>query len=217
MITSLNISFGGMTMSSNRRVLSAIALIAALSGVAACGPDDTDAAGTTGGADTSASPAAEDSGSPDADSNGGSAPADDADADGAGENCGKPPVLPEGHLRVKVELMRDAAGFEAAVATPHCTPNDWIYGAEKGTETRHYVLPDTVKADLALADGPGMGKRVDHDQLALHIDRCLAEELGTSIKGYPKVEPPFGCFGSIYEITRDAQGNVATMKEIWSV
>ncbi|MFD7068914.1 hypothetical protein ACFV97_17020 [Streptomyces sp. NPDC059913] len=181
-------------MTSTRRFLGAIALLTALGAVTACGPEESDAVGAAGG-DGAASPAT-----------GG---AEDGD-------CGKPPTLPAGHTRLKVTLMRDAGGFEAARAKPHCTPNDWIYGADKDAPTTHYVLPENVGAQLALADGPGQWKQVDHDQLALHIDRCLAQEIGAP-DDYPKVKAPFGCFGNIYEITLDAQGRVATVKEIWSV
>ncbi|GGV22458.1 hypothetical protein GCM10010260_73470 [Streptomyces filipinensis] len=196
-------------------------LLAALSGVAACDPDDSDAAGATGGSGSSASPSsapsataskASDTGKP-----GNSDPTDDVDGDGKGGDCGKPPTLPAGHTKLKVELMRDSSGFEAAEAKPHCTPNDWIYGAEKGAQTKHYVLPEGVKAYLALAAGPGKWKQVDHEQLSLHIDRCLAEEIGAPTKDYPKVKAPYGCFGNIYDVTLNAKGEVETMKEIWSV
>ncbi|MFI8766814.1 hypothetical protein ACN9M0_34295 [Streptomyces sp. R-07] len=204
-------------MTSTRRVLSAIALLAALSGVAACGPDGSEAEGVTGGSGSSTSPSATASKTSDPGEAGSSAPTDDVDGDGKGGDCGAPPTLPAGHLKVKVELMRDSGGFEAAEAKPHCTPNDWIYGAEKGDPTKHYVLPAGVKAELALAAGPGQWKQVDHEQLALHIDRCLAEEIGAPTEDYPKVEAPYGCFGNIYEVTLNAKGEVATMKEIWSV
>ncbi|MCX4445526.1 MULTISPECIES: hypothetical protein [unclassified Streptomyces] len=202
-------------MTSTRRALSAIALLAALSGIAACGPEDTGAEGATGGSDSSASPSATASGAPASGGTAGDGPTDDVDDDGQGGDCGKPPVLPAGHTRVKITLMRDAAGFEAAVAKPHCTPNDWIYGADETDPTKHYVLPESVDARLALMDGPGQWKKVDHEQLALHIDRCHAMEAGAT--DYPKVEPPFGCFGNVYEITLDGKGEVKTIKEIWSV
>ncbi|MFF0750804.1 hypothetical protein [Streptomyces sp. NPDC004267] len=205
-------------MTSTRRVLSAIALLTALSGVAACGPDDAEgAAGGSGGSASSSAPSATASGTADSGGAGKGGPADDVDGDGKGGDCGKPPTLPAGHTKVKVQLMRDAGGFEAAVATPHCTPNDWIYGAEKDAPTKHYVLPENVKAYLALAAGPGQWKQVDHEQLSLHIDRCLAEEIGAPTADYPKVEAPYGCFGNIFEITLNAKGDVETMKEIWSV
>ncbi|MFG3343567.1 hypothetical protein ACGF1Z_00700 [Streptomyces sp. NPDC048018] len=203
-------------MTSTRHVLSALALLAALSGVAACGPGDPTAAGPSGGAGAT-SPSATASTTPDSGGTASSDPADDVDGDGKGGDCGRPPALPAGHLRVKVALMRDAGGFEAAEAKPHCTPNDWIYGAEKGAQTRHYVLPENVRAYLALAAGPGQWKQVDHEQLSLHIDRCLAEEIGAPTEDYPKVVPPYGCFGNIYELTLDAKGEVETMREIWSV
>ncbi|MFD0075050.1 hypothetical protein ACFVIY_21730 [Streptomyces sp. NPDC127166] len=203
-------------MTSTRHVLSAIALLAALSGVAACGPEDPTAEGVTGGSGSSASPSASSSKTSDS-GEAGDSPADDVDGDGKGGDCGKPPTLPAGILKVKVELMRDAGGFEAAEAKPHCTPNDWIYGADKGDPTKHYVLPKGVKAFLALAAGPGQWKQVDHEQLALHVDRCLAEEIGAPTDDYPKVEAPYGCFGNVYEITLNAKGEVDTMKEIWSV
>ncbi|MGW5420492.1 hypothetical protein [Streptomyces sp. NPDC003943] len=208
-------------MASTRRVLGAIALLAALSGVAACGPEESDAAGVTGGSGSSASPSTAPSAgaskAPDSGEAGSGGPADDVDGDGKGGDCGKPPTLPAGHLKVKVQLMRDSSGFEAAEAKPHCTPNDWIYGADKEDPTKHYVLPENVKAYLALAAGPGQWKQVDHEQLSLHVDRCLAEEIGAPTNDYPKVEAPYGCFGNIYEITLNAKGEVDTMKEIWSV
>ncbi|MGW3210356.1 hypothetical protein [Streptomyces sp. NPDC001135] len=207
-------------MTSTRRVFSAIALLAALSGVAACDPDDN-TAGATGGSGSSATPSSAPSATAskasDTGKTGSSDPTDDVDGDGKGGDCGTPPTLPAGHMKLKVELMRDSSGFEAAVAKPHCTPNDWIYGAEKGAQTKHYVLPKDVKAYLALAAGPGKWKQVDHEQLSLHIDRCLAEEIGAPTKDYPKVHAPYGCFGNIYEVTLNAKGEVETMKEIWSV
>ncbi|MEU0406057.1 hypothetical protein ABZ318_38865 [Streptomyces sp. NPDC006197] len=201
-------------MTSTRRVLGAIALLATLSGVAACGPEDPTAGGPVGGSGSSASPSATASGTSAPGEAGDGAPADDVDGDGKGGDCGKPPTLPAGHLKLKVRLMRDAGGFEAAEAKPHCTPNDWIYGADKGDPTKHYVLPENVKAYLAL--GPGQSKQVDHEQLALHVDRCLAQEIGAP-DDYPKVEAPYGCYGNVYEVALNAKGEVDTMKEIWSV
>ncbi|MGW1013935.1 hypothetical protein ACWD4X_28320 [Streptomyces termitum] len=207
-------------MTSTRRALGALALLAALSGVTACGPDGSEAAGATGGpgggTTAPATPSATTSGTPAADPATGGEPTDDVNGDGKGGDCGNPPTLPAGIQKVKITLMRDAGGFEAAEATPHCTPNDWIYGAEKDAPTKHYVLPTSVTADLALADGPGRWKRVNHEQLALHVDRCLAREIGAP-DDYPKVEAPFGCFGNVYEITLGTQGEVKTIKEIWSV
>ncbi|MEF9886956.1 hypothetical protein [Streptomyces sp. P9-A4] len=55
------------------------------------------------------------------------------------------------------------------------------------------------------------------EQLALHIDRCHAQEIGAPTDDYPKVEEPYGCYGNVYEVTLNAQGEVDTMKEIWSV
>ncbi|MEU8619065.1 hypothetical protein [Streptomyces sp. NPDC048623] len=204
-------------MTSTRRVLSAIALLAALGGIAACGPEDSNAGGAAGGSGGSAAPSATASRTSDSGGAGNGEPTDDVDGDGKGGDCGTPPTLPAGHMKLKVQLMRDSGGFEGAEAKPHCTPNDWIYGAEKGAETKHYVLPQGVKAYLALAAGPGQWKQVDHEQLALHIDRCLAEEIGAPTDDYPKVEAPYGCFGNIYEVTLNAKGEVETMKEIWSV
>ncbi|MCZ0978602.1 hypothetical protein O1L60_03500 [Streptomyces diastatochromogenes] len=43
-------------MTSTRRVLGTIALLAALGGIAACGPEDPDAQGVTGGSGAGASP-----------------------------------------------------------------------------------------------------------------------------------------------------------------
>ncbi|SED90821.1 hypothetical protein [Streptomyces sp. TLI_105] len=202
-------------MTSTRRALSAIALLAALSGVAACGPEDPDTEGLTGGSGAGAPPSATASRTSDPGEAGNDAPVDDVDGDGKGGDCGTPPTLPAGHMKMKVQLMRDAGGFEAAEAKPHCTPNDWIYGADKGDPTKHYVLPESVKAYLAL--GPGQSKQVDHEQLALHVDRCLAQEIGAPTEDYPKVEAPYGCYGNVYEVTLNAKGEVETMKEIWSV
>ncbi|SEC21788.1 hypothetical protein SAMN05216483_1287 [Streptomyces sp. 2131.1] len=187
-------------MIATRRAVGAVALLAALSGIAACGPDDSEEQGAPAGSGASATPSASASGASD-----------------SGEDCGKPPKLPVGHTRVKVTLMRDSGGFEAAVAEPHCTPNDWIYGADETDPVKHYVLPEDVEAQLALMDGPGQWKRVGHEELALHIDRCHAQEIGAPTDDYPEVEPPFGCFGNVYEITVGAGGEVRTIKEIWSV
>ncbi|MFC9588868.1 hypothetical protein ACFTUC_03575 [Streptomyces sp. NPDC056944] len=202
-------------MTSTRRALSAIALLAALGGVAACGPEDPSADGLTGGAGSSAAPSATASKTSDSGEAGSSDPTDDVDGDGKGGDCGKAPVLPAGLLKLKVQLMRDSGGFEASEAKPHCTPNDWIYGADEGDPTKHYVLPKNVKAFLAT--GPGQTKQVDHEQLALHIDRCHAQEIGAPTDDYPKVEAPFGCYNNVYEVTLNAKGEVDTMKEIWSV
>ncbi|MFE6761721.1 hypothetical protein [Streptomyces sp. NPDC057689] len=148
-------------MNSTRRAVDAVALLAALSGIAACGPDGSEDKGAPTGSGTSAMPSATASGASD-----------------SGEDCGKPPKLPVGHTRVKVTLMRDSGGFEAAAAKPHSTPNDWIYGAGETDPVKHYILPEGVEAQLALMDGPGQWKRVGHKELALHIDRCHAQEIG---------------------------------------
>ncbi|MFF7341869.1 hypothetical protein ACFZAT_31730 [Streptomyces sp. NPDC008163] len=192
-------------MTSTRRALGVMTLLVALS-VAACGPDDSDAQGALAspGSGGSSAPSARASGTTDS-------------GGGQEEDCGEPPSLPSGHSRVKITLMRDSSGFEAAEAKPHCTPNDWIYGADETDPTQHYALPDDVEAHLALMDGPGQWKQVDHEQLALHIDRCHAQEIGAPTDDYPQVEPPFGCFGNVYEITLGAKGEVRTIKEIWSV
>ncbi|WP_030754587.1 hypothetical protein [Streptomyces griseus] len=211
-------------MTSTRRVLGALALLAALGGVTACGPEDAaGAAGDpAGGASAPSAPPAATapttppvSATPDPAAPPAGAPTDDVDGDGKGGDCGDRPALPSGILMVKVALMRDAGGFEAAQAVPHCTPNDWIYGAEKDAPTRHYVLPETV--DARLTTGPGAWKKVDHEQLALHVDRCLFQEIGAPSDDYPRVEPPFSCSGNVYEITLDTKGAVKTMKEIWHV
>lgn len=210
-------------MTSTRRALTALALLAALGGTTACGPEETASAGAAGDPAVSTSaPAAPPtttpapaSATPDPTTPPSGAPADDVDGDGEGGGCGNRPALPSGVLMVKVTLMRDAGGFEAAEAVPRCTPNDWIYGAEKGAPTQHYVLPGTV--DARLANGPGTWKKVDHEQLALHVDRCLFQEIGAPTDDYPEVEPPFSCSGNVYEITLDPRGAVRTMKEIWHV
>ncbi|MFF6788422.1 hypothetical protein ACFY9C_05035 [Streptomyces filamentosus] len=210
-------------MTSTRRALTALALLAALGGTTACGPEETASAGAAGDPAVSTSaPAAPPtttpapaSATPDPTTPPSGAPTDDVDGDGEGGDCGNRPALPSGVLMVKVTLMRDAGGFEAAEAVPRCTPNDWIYGAEKEAPTQHYVLPGTV--DARLANGPGTWKKVDHEQLALHVDRCLFQEIGAPTDDYPEVEPPFSCSGNVYEITLDPRGAVRTMKEIWHV
>lgn len=183
-------------MRSTRRIMSTLLLVTALTGgLAACGPEDDKAAGGSGGSAASAKPSAK--------------PTKGGDAGPDTYDCGgKPPVMPAGHTMIEVKLERDASGFEAQTAKPKCTPNDWIYHGEG--EAKHYTLASGVKAQLALSAGPGQYKPVDKDQLAMHIDRCLAED-------HSRVKPPFGCYGNVYEITLDGKGQVATIKEKWSV
>ncbi|MGW1892014.1 hypothetical protein ACWCP6_17400 [Streptomyces sp. NPDC002004] len=210
-------SYGGFHMTSTRRVLGAIALVAALSGVAACGPDDSNAGGASGSSSAPSDAPAKagkagkgGSGGSGSDGSSSQGPSDDVDGDGKGGDCGAPPKMPAGHTMLHLELMRDAGGFEATVAVPHCSPNDWIYGGGNKKDAKHYVLPTAVKAELAI-NSTGAHKRVTHDQLAMHIDGCLADELGDT----GRVKEPYGCYGNIYDVTLDAKGKVATMKEIW--
>lgn len=183
-------------MPSIRRLISALAVAAALGGsLAACGPSDDKAGGTSGGSAASAKPSAQPS-----------------KAGEPGDNdCGKPPTMPAGHMMVEIKLEQDSRGFDAQEAKPHCTPNDWIYGAEGGpSSNRHYKLASDVKAELALTAGPGQTKPATSEQLTQHIDGCL-------LKDYSVVKQPYGCFGNVYDITLNAKGDVQTIKEIWSV
>lgn len=185
-------------MRSNRKFIGTVALVAALGGgLAACGPQE-DAAGGS-----SSSPAA--AGKPSAPAAAGSAKADPAG--GGGEHdCGKPPTPPAGVKIIQVGLHRDASAIEAMDAKPHCTPNDWIYHGEG--DPKSYKLPADVKGELAT--GPGKWQTVKRDELSKHIDGCLRED-------YNVVKQPYSCYGNIYEITLNAKGEVQTMRERWSV
>ncbi|MFI9721593.1 hypothetical protein ACIHFE_18380 [Streptomyces sp. NPDC052396] len=184
-------------MRSTRRFVSTLVLVAALGGgLAAC---------NDGKKDTS-------------DSASSSKPADHTDKtdksdkgkDGNDPDCGgKPPVMPAGHTMIAVTLERDASkGFDAQVAKPVCTPNDWAYHGEG--EAKHYTLAADVKAELALMDGPNKTKPVSKDDLTYHIDQCHSDD-------HSRVKAPFGCFGNVYDITMNGKGEIKTIKELWHV
>lgn len=196
-------------MRSTRHVIGTIALVAALGGgLAACGPQEDTAGGSASGPSAAAKP----SGS----APGGAKPSDSAPAGGSktdpaasgdGENdCGKPPALPAGVKMIQVGLHRDVSVIEAMDAKPKCTSNDWIYFGDG--EPKGYKLPTDIKGELAT--GPGKFQKVNRDELSKHIDGCLR-------KDYNVIKQPYSCYGNIYEITLNSKGEVATMRERWSV
>ncbi|WP_327283575.1 MULTISPECIES: hypothetical protein [unclassified Streptomyces] len=185
-------------MRSNRHVIGTIALVAALGGLAACGPQE-DAAGGSPSAPSAAT-------KPSASAPAGGSKADPSGSGGGEKDCGKPPTPPAGVKIVQVGLHRDASVFEAMDAKPVCTSNDWIYHGEG--EPKGYKLPADVKGELAT--GPGKFQPVNRDELSKHIDGCLRED-------YNVVKQPYSCYGNVYEITLNSKGEVQTMRERWSV
>ncbi|MEV7611944.1 hypothetical protein [Streptomyces sp. NPDC089799] len=206
-------------MRSNQHVFGTLALVLAVGGgLTACGPTDDKAGGAAPAASASASsdPSASTSAQPskdpkDAKPSKGAQASKGTGTGGAGDDlddhdCGAPPKLPAGQKIIQVGLHRDISAIEAFDAQPKCTPNDWIYHGEG--DPKSYKLPADVKAELAV--GPGQHKKVTREELSMHIDACLRED-------YSRVKQPFSCYGNIYEVTLNAKGEIATMRERWSV
>lgn len=187
--------------------MGAIALCAALgAGLTACGPTEDGAAASSSKA-PSAAASAPASAAPSAAAKP-SKGAKGGDAQGGENDCGKPPTLPAGVKMIEVGLHRDISVVEAFDAKPKCTPNDWIYHGEG--DPKGYKLPTDIKAELALSAGPGQYKPVTREELSMHIDGCLSQD-------HRNIKEPFGCYGNVYEITLNAKGEIATMRERWSV
>ncbi|MFJ9641858.1 hypothetical protein [Streptomyces sp. NPDC101206] len=183
-------------MRSTRRTIGALALVAALGSVAACGPEDTQAGGTTGGSGVSAQPSAK----PSSQAPAGGSPS--AGAAAPGSDCGQPPKLPAGHKMVEVAVPPSKGSMSAKDAQPECTPNDWIYHG-KG-EAKYYLFAEEVKAELST--GSGSTKSVPVGELWVHAGDCLTKT---------PVKQPYTCSGNIYDITVDGEGKVKTIKEVW--
>ncbi|MFG2292343.1 hypothetical protein [Streptomyces sp. NPDC048603] len=204
-------------MRSNQHVFGMLAAVLALGGgLTACGPENGKAGGTAPAATPSASSAPSPSPSPSpsesarpsqaAKPSKGAGTGGTDDAGHAEEDCGAPPKLPAGLKIIEVGLHRDIGAVEAFDAKPKCTPNDWIYFGEG--EPKGYRLPADVKGELAL--GPGQHKKVTREELSKHIDGCLRNDYGV-------VKQPYACYGNVYEITLNPKGEIATMRERWSV
>ncbi|MBB4890527.1 hypothetical protein WEB32_34565 [Streptomyces netropsis] len=177
-------------MKTTHRFISALALVAALGSVTACGPEEDTAAGSGSGA----------SAQPSEKQTAGGASADKAD--GTGE-CGKAPKLPTGHKMIEPVEPPSKGSMSAKDAKPTCTPNDWIYHGEG--KAKYYLFAEQVKAELAT--GPGSTKTVPVGELWAHAGDCLTN--GGAVK------EPYSCSGNIYDITLDPEGKVKTIKEIW--
>ncbi|MFI1971733.1 hypothetical protein BLA24_19855 [Streptomyces cinnamoneus] len=173
-------------MKTTRRFVSALALVAAVGGLAACGPEDDKAGGSS-----ASSPAAKQT------DGGGS-------GDQGGGDCGQPPKLPAGHKMVEIAVPPSKGSMSAKDAKPTCTPNDWIYHGQG--EAKYYTFTaGEVKAELAT--GSGSTKTVPVGELWMHAGDCMTD---TSA-----VKSPYSCSGNIYDITLDGEGKVKTIKEIW--
>lgn len=177
-------------MKATRRLVGALAVVAALGGgLTACDSDTNTAGGTTGGAGASAKPA------------------DGAKGDGPkgepGSDCGTPPQLPAGHKMVEIDVPPSKGSMSAKDAKPTCTPNDWIYHGQG--EPKYYIFAPGSKAEIAL--GSGKTKDVPAGELWMHAGDCLTDQSA--------VKPPYSCSGNIYDITTDSEGKVTSIKEIW--
>ncbi|MFJ8209318.1 hypothetical protein [Streptomyces sp. NPDC096033] len=191
-------------MQSTRRIIGTFALVAALGSVAACGPDDTAAAGSgTGGASgAGASAAARPSAAPPS----AKAPAGGASAGAAAPagGCGQPPKLPAGHKMVEPVAPPSKGSMSAKDAQPTCTPNDWIYHG-KGEAKYYLFTAGEVKAELAT--GSGSTKTVPVGELWMHAGDCMTNPSA--------VKAPYSCSGNIYDITVDGEGKIDSIKEVW--
>ncbi|MEV5238119.1 hypothetical protein AB0K89_03145 [Streptomyces cinnamoneus] len=182
-------------MKATRRLISTIALVAAVGGgLTACGPEDDSAAGSTGGSSASAKPSAKPADGGSADKSGGE----------GGGDCGQPPKLPAGHKMVEIAVPPSKGSMSAKDAKPTCTPNDWIYHGE-GQAKYYLFAAGEVKAELST--GSGSHKTVPVGELWMHAGDCLTNQSA--------VKQPYTCSGNIYDITQDSEGKVTTIKEVW--
>ncbi|GGY02319.1 hypothetical protein [Streptomyces hiroshimensis] len=180
-----------------RRLIGAFAVVAALSALTACGPEE-DNAGGPGGSGASSRPSAKPSAGGGSASNGGG-----GSADNGGGDCGQPPKLPAGHKMVEIAVPPSKGSMSAKDAKPACTPNDWIYHGEG--KANYYTFSENVKAELAT--GSGSTKTVPVGELWMHAGDCMTNSSA--------VKSPYSCSGNIYDITVDSEGKVKTIKEIW--
>ncbi|MFD8543053.1 hypothetical protein [Streptomyces sp. NPDC059649] len=196
-------------MKPTRRLISTLALVAALgAGLTACGPEDDpygDSAGSdgSGGSSASAQPSKKPAPSAPSDKAGdkaGDKPSDEADGPG---DCGTPPKLPAGHKRVEPAAPPSKGSLSAKDAKPVCTPNDWIYHGQG--KAKYYLFAENVKAELAT--GSGSTKAVPVGELWMHAGDCMTNQSA--------VKAPYSCSGNIYDITLDAEGEINSIKEIW--
>ncbi len=176
-------------MTHTRRLISTFAIVAALSALTACGPEEDSAGGSGASSQPSAKPGTGTGGSGSTDSGGG--------------DCGQPPKLPAGHKMVEIAVPPSKGSMSAKDAKPTCTPNDWIYHGEG--KANYYLFSEDVKAELAT--GSGSTKTVPVGELWAHAGDCIASS--------SEVKSPYSCSGNIYDITLDAEGKVKSIKEIW--
>jgi hypothetical protein len=179
-------------MKTTQRIIGALALVAALAGVAACGPEDD----TAGDSSSSSQPA-----KPSGKENAGGGSTDNAD--GPDLDCGQPPKLPAGHKVVEIVSPPSKGSMSARDGKPKCTPNAWIYHGQ-GKAKYYLFAAGEVKAELAT--GSGSTKSVPAGELWTHAGDCLAGQ---------DTEAPYSCSGNIYDITLDSEGKVKEIKEIW--
>ncbi|MEU1814943.1 hypothetical protein ABZ543_07075 [Streptomyces roseifaciens] len=179
-------------MTRTRRLIGAVAVVAALSAATACGPEEDTTAGSGASSQPSAKPSTGNGGS------GGS-----GSTDNGGGDCGQPPKLPAGHKMVEVAAPPSKGSMTAKDAKPACTPNDWVYHGDG--KANYYLFSENVKAELAT--GGGATKTVPVGELWMHAGDCMTNSSA--------VKSPYSCSGNIYDITLDSEGKVKTIKEIW--
>ncbi|REK86426.1 hypothetical protein DY245_32785 [Streptomyces inhibens] len=178
-------------MKPTQRLISALALVATLGGLTACGPEDP-YGDSTGGSSASAQPSKKPSPSEGS-----------TDEAGGPGDCGAPPKLPAGHKMVEPAAPPSKGSLSAKDAKPVCTPNGWIYHGQG--KAKYYLFARDVKADLAT--GSGSTKSVPVGELWMHAGDCMTNPSA--------VKAPYSCSGNIYDITLDSEGNVNSIKEIW--